>query len=224
VEPNKIRNIAVVGHRGTGKTSLVEAMLFQAGATNRLGSVEQASTVTDWDEDEQKRQMSLSAALCNLEWQERKINLIDTPGDPGFQADTLAALRVVEGGLMVVSGVAGVEVQTARLWDRCEHLGLSRLLFVNMLDRERADFFATLEHLRGQLSDRCVAVQIPIGHEHELNGVVDLFHMRAYISPEGEREGSGRHPRRDRRPGCRVPREARGLRRRDGRGAHGALP
>ena len=189
VEPNKIRNIAVVGHRGTGKTSLVEAMLFQAGATNRLGSVEQASTVTDWDEDEQKRQMSLSAALCNLDWQGRKINLIDTPGDPGFQADTLAALRVVEGALMAVSGVAGVEVQTTRLWDRCEQLGLSRLLFVNMLDRERADFYATLEQLRDQLSDRCVAVQIPIGHEHELQGVVDLFHMRAYMSPEGEREG-----------------------------------
>jgi len=110
VEPGKIRNVAVVGHRGTGKTSLVEAMLFQAGATNRLGSVEQASTVTDWDEDEQRRQMSLSAALCHLEWQGRKINLIDTPGDPGFQADTLASLRVVEGALMVVSGVAGVEV------------------------------------------------------------------------------------------------------------------
>jgi elongation factor G len=188
VEPNKIRNVAVVGHRGTGKTSLVEAMLFQAGATNRLGSVEQASTVTDWDEDEQKRQMSLSAALCNLEWQGRKINLIDTPGDPGFQADTLAALRVVEGALMVVSGVAGVEVQTTRLWDRCEQLELSRLLFVNMLDRERSDFFTTLEQLRGQMSERCVAVQIPIGREHELQGVVDLFHMRAYMSPEGERE------------------------------------
>src|SRR5918994_322483 len=189
LEPSKIRNVAVVGHRGTGKTSLVEAMLFQAGATNRLGSVEQATTVADWDEDEHRRQMSLSAALCHLEWQGRKINLIDTPGDPGFQADTLAALRVVEGALMVVSGVAGVEVQTTRLWDRCEQLGLSRLLFVNMLDRERADFFTTLEQLRGQLSDRCVAVQIPIGQEHELTGVVDLFHMRAYMSPEGEREG-----------------------------------
>src|SRR5919106_4839546 len=189
LEPGKIRNVAAIGHRGTGKTSLVEALLFQAGATNRLGSVEQASTVTDWDEDEQRRQMSLSAALCHLEWQERKINLIDTPGDPGFQADTLAALRVVEGALMVVNGVAGVEVQTSRLWDRCEQLGLSRVVFVNMLDRERADFFAAFEQLRNQLSDRCVAVQIPIGHEHELKGIVDLFHMKAYMSSEGEREG-----------------------------------
>src|SRR5919202_2652874 len=98
-EPQKIRNVAVVGHRGTGKTSLVEALLFQGGATNRLGSVEQASTVADWDEDEHKRQMSLSASLCHVEWQDRKINLIDTPDDPGFQADTIAALRVIEGAL-----------------------------------------------------------------------------------------------------------------------------
>jgi elongation factor G len=188
-EPSKIRNVAVVGHRGTGKTSLVEALLFQAGATNRLGSIEAASTVADWDEDEHKRQMSLAASVCHLEWQGRKINLIDTPGDPGFQADTLAALRVVEGALVVVNGVNGVEVQTSRLWERCESLGLCRVVFVNMLDRERADFFAALQQLRGQLSDRCVAVQIPIGHEHELEGIVDLFHMRAYLSPEGEREG-----------------------------------
>jgi elongation factor G len=187
-DSSKIRNVAVVGHRGSGKTSLVEALLFQGGATNRLGSVEQASTVADWDEDEQKRQMSLSAAVCNVEWQDRKINLIDTPGDPGFQADTLASLRVVEGALVVVNGVNGVEVQTTRLWDRCEQLGLSRLVFVNMLDRERADFFTVLEQLRG-LSNRCVAVNIPIGREHELKGIVDLFHMKAYMSPEGDREG-----------------------------------
>jgi elongation factor G len=188
-ESSKIRNVVVVGHRGTGKTSLVEALLFQGGATNRLGAVEQASTVADWDEDEQKRQMSLSASLCHVEWQDRKINLIDTPGDPGFQADTLASVRIVEGALVVVNGVNGVEVQTTRLWERSEHLGLSRLVFVNMLDRERADFFSVLEQLRSQLSNRCVAIQIPIGSEHELKGIVDLFHMRAYLSPEGGREG-----------------------------------
>ncbi|MGH3018944.1 MAG: elongation factor G [Gaiellaceae bacterium] len=188
-EPSKIRNVAVVGHRGTGKTSLVEAMLFQAGATNRLGSVEASSTVSDWDEDEHRRQMSLAASVCHLEWQDRKINLLDTPGDPGFQADTLASLRVVEGALVAVNGVNGVEVQTTRLWERCDSLGLCRVVFVTMLDRERADFFAALEQLRSQLSEHCVAVQIPIGHEHELKGIVDLFHMRAYPDPGGEREG-----------------------------------
>jgi elongation factor G len=189
-DSSSIRNVAVIGHRGTGKTSLVEAMLFQAGATNRLGQVEQGSTVSDWDEDEHRRQMSLSASICHLEWQGAKVNLIDAPGDAGFQADAIAALRVVEGAIVVVNGVNGVEVQTGRLWERCERLGVSRVLFVNMLDRERADFDTTLEQIRSQLSGHCVAVQIPIGREHELKGVVDLLHLRAYLSPNGGREGA----------------------------------
>ncbi|TMK33079.1 MAG: elongation factor G [Actinobacteria bacterium] len=188
VEPGKIRNVAVVGHRGTGKTSLVEAMLFQGGATNRLGTVESGSTVSDWDEDEQKRQMSLAATICHLDWQERKINLIDTPGDAGFQGDAIAALRIVEGALFAVSGVMGVEVQTSRQWQRAEEHGLSRVVFVNMLDRERADFFRALAALREQLSDKCVAVHVPIGAEHELTGIVDLLHMNAYMDPGGQRE------------------------------------
>jgi elongation factor G len=187
-EPGKIRNVAVVGHRGTGKTSLVEALLFQAGATNRLGTVESGSTVSDWDEDEQRRQMSLSASIAHLEWQGRKINLIDTPGDAGFQGDAIAALRVVEGALFTVSAVMGVEVQTARHWQRAEEAGLSRVIFVNMLDRERADFFRVFDALRDQLSEKCVAVHIPIGAEHELTGIVDLLHMQAYMDPQGERE------------------------------------
>ena len=135
IEAGKIRNVAVVGHRGTGKTSLVEALLYQAEATNRLGSVEAGTTVSDWEEDEQRRQMSISATLSHCEWQGRKINLIDTPGDSGFQADTVASLRVVEGALVVVSGVMGVEVNTSRVWNRAEDLELSRVIFVNMLDR-----------------------------------------------------------------------------------------
>src|SRR5213083_1196534 len=189
MEPGKIRNVAVVGHRGTGKTSLVEAMLFQAGAINRLGTVEGGTTTSDWDEDEQRRQMSLASSLCHLEWQGRKINLIDTPGDPGFGGDTVAALRVVEGALVVASAVMGVEVQTNRVWERADGLELPRVVFVNMLDRERADFFRVLEQFRSLLSDRCVAVHLPIGSEHELTGIVDLLHMTAYTSPEGEREG-----------------------------------
>jgi elongation factor G len=189
VEPGKIRNVAVVGHRGTGKTSLVEAMLFQAGATNRLGVVEQGSTISDWDEDEQQREMSISNSLAHLEWQDRKINLIDTPGEPSFQGDAIAALHVVEGALLTVSGVMGVEVQTARNWQRAEDLGLARVVFVNMLDRERADFFRTLDQLRTQLGSQCVAIHMPIGAEHELTGIVDLLHMTAYASPDGDKEG-----------------------------------
>ena len=190
VEPGKIRNVAVVGHRGTGKTSLVEVMLFQAGATNRLGVVEQGTTISDWDDDEQEREMSISDSLTHLEWQGRKINLIDTPGEPSFQGDAIAALHVVEGALVTVSGVMGVEVQTARNWQRAEDLGLARVVFVNMLDRERADFFRTLEQLRAQLGTQCVAIHLPIGAEHELTGIVDLLHMTSYTSPEGAKEGS----------------------------------
>src|ERR671922_477790 len=188
VEPGKIRNVAVTGHRGTGKTSLVEAMLFQSGAVNRLGTIEQGSTVADWDEDEQRRQMTISASLCHLEWQGRKINVIDTPGEPSFQGDTISALRVVEGTLLVVSGVMGVEVQTSRIWARADELGLARVLFVNMLDRERADFYRVLEQLRNTFSNRVVAVHLPIGAEHEISGIVDLLHMKAYTSPEGVKE------------------------------------
>jgi elongation factor G len=188
-EPGRIRNIAVVGHRGVGKTSLVEAMLFQAGKTTRFGTIEQGTTTADWDDDEQRRQMSLSGALLHLDWHDRKINLIDTPGDAGFQADTYGALRVVEGALVVLSGVMGVEVNTSRVWARAEEYELSRVVFVNMLDRERAEFFRTLEAVRQQLSDRCVAIQLPIGAEHELTGVVDLLHMCAYADPSGGKEG-----------------------------------
>jgi len=188
VESGKIRNVAVTGHRGTGKTSLVEAMLFQAGAINRLGAIEQGSTVGDWDEDEQRRQMTISATLCHLDWQGRKINLIDTPGEPSFQGDMVSSIRVVEGALIVVSAVMGVEVQTSRVWARAEELGLSRVFFVNMLDRERADFFRVLNALQTTLSSRAVAIHLPIGVEHELTGVVDLLHMKAYTSPEGAKE------------------------------------
>src|ERR687897_986060 len=188
VEPGKIRNVAVVGHRGTGKTSLVEAMLFQSGAVNRLGSVQAGSTVADWDEDERKRQMSLQASLCHVEWQGRKINLVDAPGDPGFQGDAIAALRVVEGALFVASAVMGVEVGTQRLWKRAQELGLSRVLFINMLDRERADFFRVFEAMKAQLSEHCVAIHLPIGAEHELEVIVDLLHVCAYTNADGGKE------------------------------------
>ena len=130
-EPGKIRNVAVVGHRGTGKTSLVEAMLFESGGVNRLGTVESGTTVADWDDEEHKRRMSLSAAVCHADWQGRKINLLDTPGDAGFQGDAIAALTVADGALVVVSAVMGVEVGTGRVWKRARNVsgfswGLSR--------------------------------------------------------------------------------------------------
>jgi elongation factor G len=178
--PKRIRNVALVGHRGSGKTSVNEALLFQAGAINRLGSVADGTTVSDSAADEKAREMSISASLSSFRWDDRKINLVDTPGEPSFVADALAALRVVEGAVFVVNGVMGVEVSTSRLWDRAAGLGLARILFVNMLDRERADFYRALDSLKQAFGPHVVATEIPIGAEHELTGVVDLIDMKAY--------------------------------------------
>src|SRR5246500_2396092 len=185
---DRIRNVALVGHRGSGKTSLHEALLFQAGAINRLGSVVDGTTVSDADPDEKARQMSISAALSSFEWQERKVNLLDTPGDPSFIADALGALRVCESAVFVVNAVMGVEVHTNRLWQRAAELDLARLVFVNMLDRERADFFRTLDSLKASFGPHVVATEIPIGSEHEVNGLIDLIDMKAYEYVGNSRE------------------------------------
>jgi elongation factor G len=177
---DRIRNVALVGHRGSGKTSLHEALLFQAGVVNRLGSVVEGTTVSDSDPDEKARQMSISLALSSFEWQERKVNLLDTPGDSSFIADALGALRVCEAAVFVVNAVMGVEVHTTRLWQRAAELDLARLVFVNMLDRERADFFRTLDSLKSAFGQHVVATEIPIGSEHEVSGVIDLVDMKAY--------------------------------------------
>jgi elongation factor G len=177
---DRIRNVALVGHRGSGKTSLHEALLFQAGAVNRLGSVIDGTTVSDSDPDEKSRQMSISAALSSFEWQQRRVNLLDTPGDSSFIADALGALRVSESAVFVVNAVMGVEVHTTRLWQRAAELDLARLLFVNMLDRERADFFRTLDSLKSAFGPHVVATEIPIGSEHEISGLIDLVDMQAY--------------------------------------------
>jgi elongation factor G len=178
--PKRIRNVALVGHRGSGKTSVNEALLFTAGAINRLGSVADGTTVSDSASDEKAREMSISGSLSSFRWEDRKINLVDTPGEPSFIADALAALRVCESAVFVVNGVMGVEVTTSRLWERASDLGLARVIFVNMLDRERADFFRSLESLKQAFGQHVVATEIPIGSEHELQGVVDLIDMKAY--------------------------------------------
>jgi elongation factor G len=186
---DRIRNVALVGHRGSGKTSLHEALLFEAGEIKRLGSVPDGGTVSDSDPDEQARQMSISATLSSLSWQERKINLLDTPGEPSFVADALGALRVCESAIFVVNAVMGVEVSTGRLWTRAAELDIARMLFVNMLDRERADFFRTLDQLKKAFGQHVVATEIPIGAEHEIEGVIDLVDMKAFRQDSAERGG-----------------------------------
>jgi elongation factor G len=184
---DRIRNVALIGHRGCGKTSLHEAMLFEAGAVNRLGTVADGTTVSDHEPDEKEREMSIGASLASFEHDGRKINLIDTPGEPSFVADAAAALRVADAAVVVVNGVAGVEVHTERLWRRADDEGLARLVFVNMLDRERADFFAALDSLKRAFGPHVVATEIPIGAEQEIRGVIDLIDMEAFVY-----EGAGR--------------------------------
>jgi elongation factor G len=186
---DRIRNVALIGHRGAGKTSLHEALLFEAGVINRLGKVEDGSTVSDFESDEQEREMSIGAAVASFEHDGRKINLIDTPGDPSFIADTIASLRVVDAAVVVVNAVMGVEVHTERLWERADREGLARLVFVNMLDRERADFFRALESLQNAFGNHVVATEIPIGSEHEVSGVIDLIDMKAFVA-QGEGRGA----------------------------------
>jgi elongation factor G len=180
VDPGRIRNVAVVGHRGAGKTSLVEALLFTAGAKNRLGSVVEGTTAMDHDEDEIKRQMSISAGLAHADWANNKVNLIDTPGEASFINEALGALPVVETALVVVNAVTKVEVQTERVWKRAKDLGVSRIAAINMMDRERADFGEALDALKKRFGDEVVAVALPIGKEAGFKGLVDLVSMKAY--------------------------------------------
>src|SRR6202000_3078738 len=184
---DRIRNVALVGHRGSGKTSLHEALLFEAGATTRLGSVAGGTTVSDADEDEKSRGMSISASLASFEWRDVKVNLIDTPGEPSFIADALGALRVCESSVFVINAVMSVEVSTRRLWERAQELGVARLVYVNMLDRERADFFPVLGSLKSAIGEHVVATALPIGAEPEVRGLIDLVDMKAYeYSADGE--------------------------------------
>src|SRR6188474_181122 len=181
-----LRNVAVVGHSGSGKTQLVSALLFDAGAVNRLGRVDEGTTVTDYDEEEIARKHTLSAGLAYAEWNKTKINFIDTPGIANFLADTRAALRVAEAAVLVVDAVSGVQVQTEKSWQAAEEAGLPRLVVVNRLDRERASLERTLKSIHAALSRTVVPIQLPIGEEKSFRGVIDLIAQKACIFlPDG---------------------------------------
>src|SRR6187455_2458036 len=174
-----IRNVALVGHGGSGKTQLVSAMLFASGAVNRLGRVDDGTTTTDFDEEEIARKHTLSSSLAYAEWQKNKINIIDTPGFANFLSDARAALRVAEAAVVVVDAVHGVEVQTEKLWSEAAALNLPRIVVVNKLDRERASLDRTLESLHRDCAREIVPIQLPLGDERQFTGVVDLVSMKA---------------------------------------------
>jgi elongation factor G len=174
-----IRNVALVGHSGAGKTQLASALLFDAGAVPRFGQVDDGSTVTDYDEETIARKHTLSAAPAFLEWKSCKINLIDTPGAGNFVSDARAALRVVDAAVVVVDAVAGVQVSTEKTWRAAEELALPRLIVCHRLDRDRASLDRTIESLRASLGRACVPVQMPIGEEKAFSGLVDLVSFTA---------------------------------------------
>src|SRR5919201_1651826 len=186
IEIGKIRNVGVVGHGGAGKTSLVEALLFAAGALTRLGKVDDGSTTTDFDPDEIKRKITINTAVAYCDWKGHRINLVDTPGYGDFLADARAGLRVVEAAVVVVDAVAGVQVQTEKVWKFANEYGLPRVVVVNRLDRERADFLRALDSLGRRLKSRLAPFQIPVGLEAGFTGVVDLTAMKALITANGK--------------------------------------
>jgi elongation factor G len=179
-EGANIRNVAVVGHGKAGKTSLVSAMLQTAGATQRLGRVDDGSTTTDYDEEEISRKMSISASLADVEWERSKINIIDTPGFNMFVHEAKLVLPVVDAAIVVVDGVAGVEVVTQRVWNYCEDYKTPRLIVVNRMDRERANAERVLESLYSAFGRNVIPIELPIGSEKNFNGVIDLVRMKAY--------------------------------------------
>ncbi|MDR7608005.1 MAG: elongation factor G, partial [Armatimonadota bacterium] len=181
----RIRNVAVVGHGGVGKTSLVEALLFCAGATERMGRVDDGTATTDFDPEEVRRKITINAATAPLEWRDHKVNLIDTPGYPDFVGEAHAALRVADAALFVVDALSGVQVQTEKLWKVADQHGLPRLVVVNRLDRENAQFARAVESLQARFGAHVVPLQVPLGSETALRGVVDLVGMRAFTYEGG---------------------------------------
>jgi elongation factor G len=188
-EVAQIRNVGIVGHAQEGKTSLMEAILFDTGVVSRLGRIEEGNTTSDFDEDEIKRRISISSAIAFTEWKGVKFNLIDTPGFSNFLTDTRICMRVADAALILVSAVDGVKVQTGKVWGFAEEYGLPVFFFANRMDRERADLFRTLEDIRKNLHPAAVLVQIPIGAEAGFRGVVDLVAMKAYTY---QADGSGK--------------------------------
>jgi len=193
-EASNIRNVLLVGHGGAGKTTLAEALLFLGGVTTRMGTVEDGNTVSDFEPEEVKRQISVSLALTPIEWRNTKLNILDAPGYADFIGDVRAAVRAVDACLFVVSAVDGVEVQHEVVWELAVEHGLPRAFFINKMDRERASFQRTLDQLVQSFGTQVAPLQFPIGEEHEFEGVADLLSRKAYRYPSGPKGEQGDWP------------------------------
>ncbi len=188
-QTDQIRNVVVLGHGGTGKTSLSEAALFVAGAINRLGRIDDGNTTSDYDPDEIKRQISISLSLLPCEWSDHKVNLIDTPGYADFLGEVKEGVRAADAALLVVDAVAGVEVGTDLAWGYADEQALPRLVFINRMDRENADFAGAVQQVQERFGKPCIPLQVPIGAQDTFQGVVDVLQMQAF-SGEGAEPGA----------------------------------
>jgi elongation factor G len=185
--PEYIRNVVLLSHSGAGKTSLTEAMLYNTGAITRLGKVEQGNTTSDYDPDEVKRKISLYLTLLPCEWQGVKVNVMDAPGYPDFVGEVKAGIRVADAAIFVVCAASGVEVGTELTWSYADEKNLPRMIFVNKMNRENADFFRAVEESREKFGNQCLPLTIPIGAQDKFEGFVDLIAMKAYHKDkEGE--------------------------------------
>ncbi len=184
-----IRNIALLSHAGAGKTSAAEAMLFTAKAINRLGKVDDGSSTSDYDPDEIKRKISINLSLLPCPWRDAKINLIDTPGYSDFIGEVKTGIRISEGAVIVICATSGVEVGTTQVWEYCQEANLPRLIFVNKMERENADFFKTVNDIQAKFGQKCLPIQIPIGAQSDFQGIIDLLNLKSYTgSPPKEGE------------------------------------
>jgi len=183
---DKIHNTVLLSHGGAGKTSLAEAMLFNTGAVSRLGKVDDGSSTSDYDQDEIKRKISINLSLLPCEWRDAKINVIDAPGYTDFVGEVKAGMRVSEGAVIVICATSGVEVGTEMVWGYCEEADLPRLIFVNKMERENADFFKIVEEIRSKLGSKCLPLQLAIGAHTGFEGVVDLLSMKAYTGTQSK--------------------------------------
>jgi len=178
---SRIRSVALIAHGGSGKTSLAEAMLYDSGTTNRIGKVDQGTAVMDFEPEELKRNVSINASFNHFQWKKQLVHLVDTPGDVNFLSDTKIALQGVDAAVVLVDGTDGVKVTTEKVWSYADAYHLPRAVFINKLERERADFFKVLDQLNKVFPTKFVPITIPIGSEHDFKGVADLFKMKAYI-------------------------------------------
>ncbi len=188
-ESKMLRNLAVIGHGGTGKTSLCESLLFVSGKNERLGRVDDGTSTMDYEPEEQKKHVSISSAANFVEWDKHKINIVDTPGDSNFTFDIQCSMSIVDNAVVVIDSVGGVEFQTQKVWDMANQYALPRMIFINRMDRERADFNKVLDSIKSKLKRKATPVCLPIGAEDNFQGIIDLITMKAFTFADNKGAG-----------------------------------